>query len=130
MWEYVVGGATIFGLIVAVGAWLNGRVTRREISRLIAEEHRATRELIRKMDERLAKMDERLAKVDEGFAKMDERFAKMDERFAKIDERFAKIDERFAKMDERFEQILRESAEAHTKILEAIRELSLRSRRG
>ena len=123
MWEYVVGGATIFGLIVAVGAWLNGRVTRREISRLIAEEHRATRELIRKMDERLAKMDERLAKVDEGFAKMDERFAKMDERFAKIDERFAK-------MDERFEQILRESAEAHTRILEAIRELSLRSRGG
>ncbi len=114
MWEYVVGGATIFGLIVAVGAWLNGRVTRREISRFIAEEHRATRELIRKMDERLAKMNERLAKADEGFAKMDERFAK--------------IDERFAKMDERFEQILRESAEAHTRILEAIKELSLRSR--
>lgn len=69
MWEYVVGGATIFGLIVAVGAWLNGRVTRREISRLIAEEHRATRELIRKMDGRLAKMDESSLKWMRGLLK-------------------------------------------------------------
>ena len=59
LWEYVIGGATIFGLIVAVGAWLNGRITRREISKLIVEEHKATRELIAKIDERLAKMDER-----------------------------------------------------------------------
>jgi len=43
LWEYVVGGAAIFGLIVAVGAWLNGKITRREISRLIVEEHKAAK---------------------------------------------------------------------------------------
>lgn len=105
MWEYVLGGATVFGLIVTLGAWLNGRITRREVSRLIAEVHRATRELIAKMDERLTKMDD---KMDEGFAKMDERFAKM---------------------DERFELLLRESSEAHSKILEVIRELASRPKR-
>ena len=88
LWEYVIGGATIFGLIVAVGAWLNGRITRREISKLIVEEHKATRELI-----------------------------------AKIDERLAKMDERFMEMDKRFELLLKESSEAHSKILEAIRGL-------
>lgn len=43
LWEYVISGATIFGLIVTEDARLNGRITRREISRLIVEEHRATR---------------------------------------------------------------------------------------
>ena len=77
LWEYVLGGATVFGLIVTIGAWLNGRITRREISRLIMEEHRTTRELI-------------------------------------------------TRMDERFELLLRESSEAHSKILEAIREIASR----
>lgn len=67
MWEYVLGGASVFGLIVALGAWVNGRLTRREISRLIEKEHQATRELISKMDERFAKTDERFAKMDERF---------------------------------------------------------------
>jgi Zn-finger nucleic acid-binding protein len=92
LWEYVLGGASIFGLIVALGAWVNGRLTRGEISRLIEKEHQATRELIGKMDERMVKMDER---------------------FAKMSERFAKTDERFAKMDERFEMLLK-AIEAHT----------------
>ena len=59
LWEYVLGGASVFGLIVAAGAWINGRLTRREISRLIEKEHQATRELISKIDERMVKMDER-----------------------------------------------------------------------
>ena len=67
MWEYVLGGASVFGLIVAAGAWINGRLTRRETSRLIEKEHQATRELISKIDERMVKMDERFAKMDERF---------------------------------------------------------------
>ncbi|MCS7113158.1 MAG: hypothetical protein RMJ00_04970 [Nitrososphaerota archaeon] len=70
MWEYVLGGATIFGLIVGLFSVYNGRATRK----LLIEEERMTRELIARMDERLAKMDERFAKMDERFAKMDERF--------------------------------------------------------
>ena len=31
MWEYILGGATVFGLIVTLGAWLNGRATRRVV---------------------------------------------------------------------------------------------------
>lgn len=75
MWEYVLGGAGVFGLIVAVGAWINGRLTRKEISRLIKEEHQATRDLT----ERLTK--EIISEIGGGFRKMDERFFKMDERF-------------------------------------------------
>lgn len=104
MWEYVLGGATVFGLIVAIGAWINGRLTRREISRLIVEEHRATRELIAKMDERLAKVDERLAKMDEWFARMDERFARMDERFEAL---LKSIEAHSSASAQRHEEILR-----------------------
>ncbi|KPV64353.1 MAG: hypothetical protein AOA65_0995 [Candidatus Bathyarchaeota archaeon BA1] len=83
LWEYVIGGATIFGLIVGLFSIYNGRATRK----LLVEEERMTRELI------------------------------------------AKMDERFAKMDERFGQLLKESSEGHAKILEAIREISSRSKR-
>jgi hypothetical protein len=70
VWEYVLGGATIFGLIVGLFSLYNGRATRK----LLLEEEKYTRELIIKMDERFSKMDERFAKMDERFAKMDERF--------------------------------------------------------
>lgn len=53
MWEYVIGGATIFGTIVAIGAWINGRLTRKYLGelilstqQLIQQESAATRELI------------------------------------------------------------------------------------
>ncbi|MBS7637473.1 hypothetical protein KEJ49_01080 [Candidatus Bathyarchaeota archaeon] len=39
LWEYVISSATIFCLIVTVGALLNGRITRREISRLMKSSH-------------------------------------------------------------------------------------------
>lgn len=63
MWEYVLGGATVFGLIVGLFSIYNGRATRK----LLVEEERITRGLIAKMDERVAKMDERFAKMDERF---------------------------------------------------------------
>jgi DNA anti-recombination protein RmuC len=44
--------------------------------------------------------------------------------FEKMDERFSKMDKRFESMDRRFEILLKESSEAHTKILEAIKEMS------
>ncbi len=43
MWEYVIGGATIFALIVGLFSVYNGRATRR----LIVEEMKRTEELIR-----------------------------------------------------------------------------------
>jgi hypothetical protein len=55
MWEYVLGGATLFGLIVGLFSIYNGRATRK----LLLEEQRHTRELIAKIDERIAKIDER-----------------------------------------------------------------------
>ena len=63
VWEYVLGGATIFGLIVGLFSLYNGRATRK----LLLEEEKYTRELIIKMDERFSKMDERFAKMDERF---------------------------------------------------------------
>jgi uncharacterized protein YneF (UPF0154 family) len=70
MWEYVLGGASLFGLIVGLFSIYNGRATRK----LLIEEERLTREMIEKLME----------KMDEGFRKMDERFAKMDERFIEV----------------------------------------------
>jgi hypothetical protein len=55
MWEYVLGGATLFGLIVGLFSIYNGRATRK----LLLEEQRHTRELIAKIDERFTKIDER-----------------------------------------------------------------------
>ena len=63
MWEYVLGGATLFGLIVGLFSVYNGRATRK----LLIEEEKHTRELIAKMDERIATMNERFAKIDERF---------------------------------------------------------------
>ncbi|MEW6070172.1 MAG: hypothetical protein AB1485_06095 [Candidatus Thermoplasmatota archaeon] len=57
MWEYVIGGATIFGAFVAAAALVNGRFTRKHIDRLIE-----------KMDDHLKKMDEHLTKHDKYFA--------------------------------------------------------------
>lgn len=67
LWDYILGGATVFGAIVALAAWYNGRMTRRFLAELIVKEGEATRELIAKMDEHLTKMDERFAKMDERF---------------------------------------------------------------
>ena len=77
MWEYVLGGASLFGLIVGLFSIYNGRATRK----LLMEEEKLTREMIEKLT----------SKIDEGFRRMDERFARMDERFVKMDERFIEV---------------------------------------
>jgi uncharacterized protein YneF (UPF0154 family) len=77
MWEYVLGGASLFGLIVGLFSIYNGRATRK----LLIEEERLTREMIERL---MGKMDEGFRRMDEGFRKMDERFAKMDERFIEV----------------------------------------------
>ena len=47
MWEYVVGGATVFGLITGLFSIYNGRATRK----LILEETKRTGELLEKLSE-------------------------------------------------------------------------------
>jgi hypothetical protein len=47
MWQYVIGGATIFGLIVGLFSVYNGRATRK----LIAEEERRTQEILEKLSD-------------------------------------------------------------------------------
>ena len=70
MWKYILGGATVFGLIITLGAWINGRVTRREISKLIVEEHKVTRELMERMfaksDERFQELLKEIRRANEG----------------------------------------------------------------
>lgn len=110
MWGYVLGGATVFGAIVAVAAWYNGRITRKFLAELITKEGEAVRALI-------AKMDEHLTKMDEGFAKMDERFAEMNKRFAKMDERFEAL-------LKSLEAHVKASLTQHAEILQAVKETS------
>lgn len=63
MWEYVLGGATVFGAIVASVAYINGKLTRRILERhmerleeLIVEEHKANRETLKRIGEMLSKL--------------------------------------------------------------------------
>lgn len=122
LWGYILGGATVFGAIVAIAAWYNGRTTRRFLAELIVEEGRGVKELIAKMDQHIAKMDEHLAKIDEYLVKVDEHLVKMDERFAKIDGRFAKIDERFEALLKSIEEHTKASLTQHAELLRTIKE--------
>ena len=56
----ILGGFTILGVFLTVGAWVNGR----SIKKFLAEEERMTRKM---MDEGFKKMDEGFKKMDEGF---------------------------------------------------------------
>lgn len=47
MWQYVIGGATIFGLIVGLFSVYNGRATRK----LIVEEEKRTQEILERLSE-------------------------------------------------------------------------------
>jgi hypothetical protein len=63
MWQYVIGGATIFGLIGGLFSVYNGRATRKYIGELIKEEGRRTQELIDKHGERTQDILERQGKI-------------------------------------------------------------------
>lgn len=53
MWEYILGGATVFGLIVTLGAWINGRMTRGVMMEYFNRMDKRFDELLKRMDERL-----------------------------------------------------------------------------
>ena len=59
VWTYIFGGATIFGLIVAVFSVWNGRMTRRELGQVIEAGDRRTQELIARIAAYIQEMDRR-----------------------------------------------------------------------
>ncbi len=59
MWEYVLGGATLFGLIVGLFSVYNGRATRK----LMLEQERRTQELIEKIAGRLSEQHETMIQI-------------------------------------------------------------------
>lgn len=71
MWEYVIGGATIFGAFVAGAALVNGRFTRKHIDRLI-EEMRKEYKGIHKNQEAMLKNQEIVLKNQEAMLKNQE----------------------------------------------------------
>ena len=77
MWEYILGGATVFGLIVTLGAWINGRLTRKILMDYFEKSDKRFEELFRRMDEHFRKMDEHFKRMDEYFRRMDERFQEL-----------------------------------------------------
>jgi hypothetical protein len=105
LWEYVLGGASLFALIVGLFALYIGRATRK----MLMEEERATRELM----ERISK--ELVGRQMRGSTKMDVRFAEMDRRFEAL----------LLKSSEEHKAILeaiKKGSEEHKVILEAIKE--------
>lgn len=61
MWEYVIGGATVFAFIVGLFSLYNGRVTRKEIARVITEEGKETRRILEKLSEQHETMQKQLS---------------------------------------------------------------------
>ncbi|MEW6557148.1 MAG: hypothetical protein AB1349_07325 [Elusimicrobiota bacterium] len=86
---YILGGATIFGVIVGVFSVWNGRRTRADLKEI---------------------MQSIGTKIDEGFRKMDEGFRKMDEGFRKMDERTAIIAEQTEMVAKLISQIPQKTA--------------------
>ena len=58
VWEYIIGGATVFGVIVGLFTVYNGRATRRYIGDLIKEEARLVRELMERHEKILERLSE------------------------------------------------------------------------
>jgi hypothetical protein len=70
MWAYIIGEATIFGAIVTLTAFINGRMTRRYIGKLIVEENKNTRELIKEENRLTRDMLKRLSEQHETMIKI------------------------------------------------------------
>ena len=51
MWQYIIGGATVFALIVGLFSVYNGRATRKYIGELIKETRESTQNLIKETRE-------------------------------------------------------------------------------
>ena len=65
MWEYIIGGATVFGVIVGLFSVYNGRATRRYIGDLIKEEARLDRELMERYEKILERHEKILERLSE-----------------------------------------------------------------
>lgn len=69
MWEYA-GTAlilAIFGTLVTIITFINGRSTKKFLAKLIDEGNRRTQEMIAKMDERFNELGERFNELGERF---------------------------------------------------------------
>ncbi len=92
MWEYVLGGATIFGLIVALGTWFNGRVTRKIMIQHFERLDKRFEEVLKRVDGRfeglVRGMDRRFEEV---LSRMDERFNELIKQHNKLIEQHNKI---------------------------------------
>ncbi|MCX8205418.1 MAG: hypothetical protein N3H31_07210 [Candidatus Nezhaarchaeota archaeon] len=97
MWEYVLGGAIVFGLMVGSFSIYNGRVTRKVLTKVLIEEGERMRTMVAKMDEGL------------------------DEVIKKMDGRFAKMGERLEALLRNIEVLIERSSKEHAAILEALR---------
>lgn len=107
MWGYVLGAATLFGLIVTFGAWINGTLTRK-----VLLEHFA------KMDQRFETLSRESSERFEALIKeMDQRFETL---LKETSKRFEELSKQF---NERFQALTKEVSKQHAKILEAIKSL-------
>ena len=88
MWEYVLSEATIFGLIVTLGAWLNGRMIRKIII------------------QHFERMEQYFEKVEQHFERSDRRFEELSKKMSKgFEEMNKRFEELLKRMDERFNEL-------------------------
>ena len=64
IWTYVLGGASLFGLIVGVFSVGNGRMTRREISHFIDSSTAQTREILTAIQQTQGGIEKTLARME------------------------------------------------------------------
>ncbi|MDI6641827.1 MAG: hypothetical protein QME68_05910 [Elusimicrobiota bacterium] len=77
IWFYIFGDATIFGIIVGVFSVYNGRMTRKELSKIISETADKTQKILQEIDRRhtilLGKISETADKTQKILQEIDKR---------------------------------------------------------
>lgn len=95
IWTYIVGAATLFGLIVGVFSVWNGRMTRRELREVIENGDQRTHELLNRMNGRMEQTDGRMAQIAQFMEEMDRRhmalLERMDGHMQEMDRRHTEL---------------------------------------
>ena len=122
IWGYILGGASIFALIVGLFSIYNGRATRKYIERLIKEENERSREFLERHDKATKESLERITKHLEGHDKatketMDRISANLGSTSAHLGKMLVRLEEH----DSSTKELLGKMSEQHITMMEILK---------
>jgi len=110
IWTYILGGATIFALIVGVFSVWNGRMTRRELREVMERGDQRTHELLNRMNGRTEQMGQYMQEMDNRHTALLER----------IDGHMQEMGHRHTALLERMDSHMLEMDRRHTELLSQV----------